>query len=76
MKRNKRTNQYAEEMRWVFSFDLKEVSKEECLTKTGREFQISGPVYWTDLSPRVILPILRTRKIRVSAAEQREREEK
>ena len=39
------TDQYAEENRWVFSFDLKEESEDECLEKTGREFQITGPMY-------------------------------
>ena len=41
MRRNKTTDQYAEETRRVFGFDLKE-SEEECLTETGREFQITG----------------------------------
>ena len=31
------TDQYAEEKRWVFSFDLKEESEDECLTERGRE---------------------------------------
>ena len=35
----------------------------------GREFQSTGPMYWKDLSPRVLLPNLGTRKTRVSAAE-------
>ena len=38
-------HQYAEEKRWVFSFDLKEESEDECLIEKGREFQIIGPVY-------------------------------
>ena len=48
MRRKKTTNQYAEENRWVFSFDLKDVteSEDECLTERGREFQITGPMYW------------------------------
>ena len=33
--------QYAEEKRWVFSFDLKDES-EDSLTERGREFQIPG----------------------------------
>ena len=33
------TDQYAEEKRWVFSFDLKEESEDVCLTERGREFQ-------------------------------------
>ena len=57
--------------RWVFSFDLKEESEDECLPEGGSEFQSTGPMYWT---PRVLLPILGTRKMRVSAAERRERE--
>ena len=32
------TDQSAEEKRWVFSFDLKEESEDECLTERGREF--------------------------------------
>ena len=39
------TDQYAEKNRWVFSFDLKEESEDECLAETGREFQITGPMY-------------------------------
>ena len=31
MRREKTTDQYAEEKRWVFSFDVKEVSEDECL---------------------------------------------
>ena len=38
--------------------------KDECLTERGREFQVTGPMYWKDLSPRVLLPILGTRNIR------------
>ena len=45
------TNQHAEEKRWDYSFDLKEESEEECLTETGREFQITGPMYCKDLFP-------------------------
>ena len=41
----KTTDQYAEEKRRVFSFDLKEESEDECLTERGREFQISDPMY-------------------------------
>ena len=33
MRRKKTTDQYAEEKRWVFSFDLKEESEHECLRK-------------------------------------------
>ena len=36
MRRKKTTNQYAEEKRWVLSFDLKEESEEDCLTEGGR----------------------------------------
>ena len=66
MWRKKMTDQYAEEKRWVFSFDWKEAIEDNCLTLTrrGREFQITGPMYWKDLSPRVLLPILGTRNIR------------
>ena len=35
---------------WVFSFDLKEESEEECMTERGREFQMTGPVYRIKLS--------------------------
>ena len=45
MKRQKTTNQYAEEKRWVSSFDVNEESEEECLTERGIEFQITGPIY-------------------------------
>ena len=38
-------NQYAEEKRWVFSFDLKEQIDVACLTENGREFQMTGPIY-------------------------------
>jgi len=33
-------------------------SEDECLTETGREFQITGLLYWKALPPRVPLPIL------------------
>ena len=46
----KKTNQYAEEMRCVFSFDLKEESEDECLTERGRVFRSTGPMYCKDLS--------------------------
>ena len=45
MRSKKTTDQYAEKKRWVFSFDLKEESEDECLTERGREFQITGPMY-------------------------------
>ena len=51
MRRRKITNQYAEENRWVFSFDF---SEEECLKEPGSEFRITGPMYWKDLSPKVL----------------------
>ena len=38
------TDQYAEEKRWVFSFDLKDESEDECLTEIGLGFQITGPM--------------------------------
>ena len=41
----KARNQYAEEKRWVFSFDLKEESDMACLTEKEREFQMTGPIY-------------------------------
>ena len=56
------TDQYAEEKRWVFSFDVKEESEDECLTERGREFQITGPIYWKDLFPRVRLPYARNKE--------------
>ena len=34
--KKKKKDQYAEK-KWVFSFDSKEESKDECLTKRGRE---------------------------------------
>ena len=40
----KENDQYAEGKRWVFSFDLREESEDECLTERGREFQITGPM--------------------------------
>ena len=40
MRRRKTTDQYAEEKRWVFSFDLKKESENECLAERGREFQM------------------------------------
>ena len=47
MRRNKATDQYAEEKRWVFSFGLKEDSEDECLRERERErereFQSTGP---------------------------------
>ena len=73
-RRKKARNQKAEEKRWVFSFDLKEESDMACLTEKEKEFQMTGPIYWKDLSPRVLLHTLGTRKIRVSEAEWRERE--
>jgi len=33
MKTKKTRDQYAEEKRWVFSFDLKKGSEDECLTE-------------------------------------------
>ena len=38
MRKKHMADQYAEEKRWVFSFDSKEESKEECLTDRGRKF--------------------------------------
>ena len=37
-RRKKARNQWAEEKRWVFSFDLKEESDVTCLTEKEREF--------------------------------------
>ena len=55
-----------------FQFWLKkEESEDECLMERGREFQIAGPMYWKDLSPNVLLPILGKRNIPVSKDEQR-----
>ena len=45
-------DQHAEEKRWVFSSDLKEKREDECLTERGREFQITGLMYWKDFFPR------------------------
>ena len=44
MKRKKTKDQYAEEKRWDFNFDLKEESEDECLTERGREYQTAGPM--------------------------------
>ena len=66
MRGKKTTDEYAEEKRWVFSFDLKEDSEDKFLRE--RE----SPMYSKDLFPRVLLPILGTRNIRVSEAERRE----
>ena len=44
----KTTDQYAEQKSWVFSFDLKEESEDECLTERGSEFQSTGPMYRKD----------------------------
>ena len=49
MRRKKTTDQYAEENRSVFSFNIKEESEDECLTERGREFQITFPMYSKDL---------------------------
>ena len=38
-------NQWAEEKRWIFCFDLKEESDLACLTENEREFQMTGPIY-------------------------------
>ena len=38
-------NQYAEEKRWVFRFNLKEENDVACLTEKEREFQMTGPIY-------------------------------
>ena len=35
----------AEEKRWVSRCDIKEVSEDERLTETVREFQSTGPMY-------------------------------
>ena len=45
MRRKKTTYQVAEENICVFSFDLKEVIEDECLTLTRREFQVIGSTY-------------------------------
>ena len=53
----------------------KEESEDECLTlvtERCREFQITGLIYSKCLYPRVLLPILGTRKIRAYEAERRE----
>ena len=42
MRRKKTTHQYADEKRWVFSFDLQEESEDECLIERGSEFQVTG----------------------------------
>ena len=58
-----------------FSFDLKEESEDECLTKRGREFRSSGAqAQCIERIPRVFLPIPGKRKMRASADERRQRE--
>ena len=52
-----------------FSFDLKEESEDECLTKRGREFLSTGPMYGKDLFPTVLLPNLGTCNIPAFEAE-------
>ena len=69
--KEERNVQQAEEKRWVFTFDLKEESEEECLTGIGTEFQMTGPMYWKALSCSVLWPILGTQKIRIFEAERR-----
>ena len=44
---------------------MKVESDVACLTEKGREFQVTGPIYRKDLSPRALLYTLGTRKIRV-----------
>ena len=44
-RRKKVINLWAEEKRWVFSFNLKEECYVACLTEKGREFQMTGPIY-------------------------------
>ena len=63
MRRKKMSDQYAEEKRWVFSFNFKEQSEDECLTEREKEFQITGLMIWKAFSPRVrLLSILGTQK--------------
>ena len=45
---SKTINLYTEEKSLVFSFGFKEDSEEACLTKKGREFLMTGPMYWND----------------------------
>jgi len=46
----KTTDQYAREKRWVFSFDLKEESEDECLTDRGRVSEHGSDVLKESLS--------------------------
>ena len=45
MSRKKTTHQYAEEKRRVFSSDSKEENEDECLTESGREFQLTDQMH-------------------------------
>ena len=67
----KMTDQYAEEKRWVFSFDLREWRR---IPDREREFQSTGPKYWKDLSPRDLLPILGTQKMYPRLSEESKKE--
>ena len=67
--RKRQRSNYAEEKRWVSSFDLKEENKDEWLTERGREFQITGPVYWKNLSLMILLPILRSSAVSMGKPE-------
>ena len=47
----KTTDQYAEEKRWVFSFDLKEASENECLTEREEGSSRTRVQYIERISP-------------------------
>ena len=56
----------------VFSDLSEKKMKKNAWQRKGREFQMTGPMSWKDLSPYVLLTILGTRMIRVFLAERRE----
>ena len=69
----KMTDQYSEEKRWVFSFDLREWKRMPDNEK--KESSRSQVLCIERISPTgSVLPILGTQKIRISEAERRERE--
>ena len=49
--------------------ELKEESENKCLSERVRELRTTGPMNLTALSLRDFLPILGTRKMRISAAD-------
>ena len=73
-KENDRSVRRTEEMGLPLLLKRREWRQMPDTTERGREFQITGPMYWKGLSPRVLLPILGTQTIRVRLSEEREKE--